>query len=386
MTPANLTQLNSVREFQKHFNQAFNLAKASQLDTVYASTQTIAGGLIVCRSFTVNSGVTLTISNPTTIICETFINNGTITMSQATENTLGLFRSSDAPRVPLREALFQSSGIHQTSGTAPGNITSTGSIAGAGGCSYGNGGLGSNNFTSTPTGYDDDGYFAGFKGKSPEGWKSFGIAHWWPIAQFRNPIVGQGSGLQYGKNYFSTSLAWQRKGFNGASYNYTINAFNIFTLNLTTVGGNPGSFLEVFSRVSILNSASGTINAQGAGGGAQAANPNGGGGGGGGVGFYCEGSLSQLGTINCSGGGGGSSGTAGSHGGGGGGGGGIFLTAPTIVNTGTNNVAGGAAGTGVNGNGNPGSLGVVVVEPYLRLWMPGEDDVVVGTRYDVATQ
>lgn len=381
MTPSNLTILNSVREFQKHFNQAFNLAAAA-LDVTYASTQTISGGLIICRNFTVNSGVVLTISNPTTIICQTFTNNGTITMSPVTENVLGLYRSSDAPRVPVHVAPFQSAVTFQVGATAPSNISTNQAHAGQGGPSFGSGGLAGNGVAAPGAADGDHGTYAGYNNSPMFGWKKLGMAFWWPIAQFRNPVLAQGAGLQFGKSFFSTSLAFQRRGVNGFFFQVTsANAFGIVTTNQTTVGGNPGSFLEVFSRVSSLNAVGATINAIGGGGGAQNSNPNGGGGGGGGVGLYSEGFVSQLGTVNCSGGGGGSSGLANSYGGGGGGGGGIFLTAPTITNSGTNTVAGGAAGTGASGNGQAGEAGVVVAEPYLRLWMPGEDDVVSGTRY-----
>lgn len=383
MTPSNLTQQASIREFQKYFNQAFNLAAAAA-DQTFASTQTIAGGLIICRNFTVNAGVTLTISNPTTIICQTFTNNGTITMSPISENVLGLFRSSDAPRIPEYEPLNMTGSTLQISATAPSNVGSSQSFAGFGGASFGNGAVGGGAFGSPTAGssWQEDGSYSGFKYRPTYGWKRLGMAFWWPIAQFRNPVLGQGAGLQFGKSYYSTSLAFQRKGTCAQSLAVAANSFVMNSPNTTTVGGNPGSFLEVFARVSITNAASGSITAIGQAGTGATNQPAGGGGGGGAVGFYSEGFISQLGTVNCSGGAGGSSGgTVNHYGGGGGGGGGIFLTAPTITNSGTNTIAGGAAGTGGFGNGLAGDSGVVVAEPYLRLWMPGEDDNISGARY-----
>lgn len=373
MTPSNLTIFNSVREFQKHFNQAFNLASAAQ-DVTYSSTQTIAGGLIICRNFTVNASVVLTISNPTTIICQTFTNNGTITMSTVTESVLGLFRSTDSPMRPTLESLFKGSGPT----SHPSATALTGALhAGAGGPSWGFGGFGGNGFSGGTT--YQEGVNEGVSQLNSKGWKDLGMAFWWPIAQFRNPVLGQGAGLQFGKSYFSTSLAFQTRGGQGGQTTAAANGnLRVSPINVAS-GGLPGSFLEVFSRVSSVNAVGATINAQGAAGNANTNSVCGGGGGGGGVGIYSEGFVSQLGTINCSGGAGGTSG-AGPTSGGGGGGGGIFLTAPTITNSGTNTVSGGAVGAGNFGSG--GGAGVVVAEPYLRLWMPGEDDIVSGTRYN----
>lgn len=371
MTPSNLTILNSVREFQKHFNQAFNLSAAA-LDVTYASTQTIAGGLIVCRNFTVNSGVVLTISNPTTIVCQTFINNGTITMSQVSENILGQFRSTDAPRLPETIGPMSATSLSF-------NGTASAQLPGCGGASWGRGGVAS---TSLASGAEyEDGDFFGFRTGPAFGWKDVGMAFWWPIAQFRNPVLGQGAGTTNGKGYYSTSLAYQKKGGGAFSATSAASSFGRITPQAVKTGGLPGSFVEVFAKVSITNAVGATINAQGAAGNTQANTNQGGGGGGGGVGFYCEGFISQLGTINCSGGNGGVNGV-GSTNGGGGGGGGIFLTAPIITNSGTNTVSGGNGGVGGAVQGQAGGSGVVVVEPYLRLWMPGEDDVVTGTRYN----
>jgi hypothetical protein len=361
-TPANLTILNSVREWQKRFNQAFNLSSASA-DQVYASTQTIAGGLIICRNFTVNAGVTITISNPTTIICQTFTNNGTITMSQVSEEVLHQYRFTDAARVPT---LFRISDGHVSYG---GGTTAVVAFGGAGGASFGDGGHGSNGQQGASVPVDGGGFY--YTQKRSPGWKTQGMALWWPVAYFRNPLLSIGGGSAGSdKPSFACSLAWQTRGSAGArGVNGTTGLYS--DNSATGSGGNPGSFLEVYSRVSVINSATGTINSQGASG-VAGTQGSGGGGGGGGVGIYSEGFVSQLGTINVSGG---SSG--GANYGAGGGGGGIFLTAPTITNTGTNTVAGGTGNTG----GQTGGSGVVVAEPYLRLWMPGEDDAVSGTRY-----
>lgn len=377
MTPSNLTILSSVREWQKHFNQAFNLAAAAQ-DVTYSSTQTIAGGLIICRNFTVNASVVLTISNPTKIICQTFTNNGTITMSPVSEDVLGDFKTTDAKQIPKNNAPFDvlSGGGGIAGGTAMSLVYSSGN----GGASFGRGGIGFISNINHTT--QQEGGFLGFRSMPSHGWKEKVTAFWYPIALFRNPVLGMGSGLNSFSGVFSTSLAMQRRGTQGGFIQAPANSpIQWSNAGASVVGGNPGSFLEVFSRVSVINSVGSIINAQGAAGGGSTSAPNGGGGGGGAVGIYSEGFVSQLGTINCSGGTGGTSGGVNSYGGGGGGGGGIFLTAPTITNSGTNTVNGGAAGTGNNGNGLAGTVGTVVAEPYLRLWMPGEDDVVQGTRY-----
>jgi len=365
VTPSNLTVMASVREWQKHFNQAFNLSSAAQ-DVVYSSTQTISGGLIICRNFTVNVGVVLTISNPTTIICQNFINNGTITMSSVAESVLHQYRHSDATRVPT---LWRSQDGHTPTQNGTTTFTQQGS-GGAGGASYGDGGFSSH---VSGTNMAPDGSGAYFRQKSSPGWKSQGMALWWPISYFRNPLLSiSGGGGDSTKPNLSCSLAWQTRGGAGARLlNQTAaNGGFIYGDNVSVgAGGNPGSFLEVFSRVSSINT--GTINAIAANG-AAGNNGSGGGGGGGCVGIYAEATLSHTGTINCSGGN-----SGGNFWGAGGGGGGIFLTAPSIVNSGTNTVSGGTGNTGAQAGG----TGVVFAEPYLRLWMPGEDDVIPGTRY-----
>lgn len=367
MTPSNLTIFNSVREYQKHFNQAFNLASAAA-DQTYSSTQTIAGGLIICKNFTVNSAVVLTISNPTTIICQTFTNNGTITMSQVTETILGKYRTTDAPKAPDIHVHGETMNTVAFGATGPGTI----GVGGSGGPSFGFGGPGGNGQLTTGSSDGINAY--GAKVVRAKGWNDLGMAAWWPISYFRNPVLSQASGNNANKPYYTSSLAWQRSGGVGGTVLGAANNVNSFSFG--SLGGSPGSFLEVFARVSINNSATGIVNAIG-GAGASTSGAGGGGGGGGCIGFYAEGTLIQAGTLNVTGGAGG---TISAVGAGGGGGGGIFLTAPTITNSGTNTIAGGALGAGGN-NGIAGQSGVLIVEPYLRLWMPGEDDVVAGTRY-----
>lgn len=371
MTPPNLTIVNSVREYQKHFNQAFNVASASQSDLVYSSTQTIAGRLIVCRSFTVNAAVVLTISNPTTIVCETFRNDGTITMSQVSESTLGKYRTTDAPVIPETRNWPEAS-VGIIASAASGNTN----FAGCGGPSFGYGGATGKNGPTNLESFTAPSY--GVRSELNKGWTYLGCPMWWPVAYFRNPVLSGSAGNSLLKPHFATSLAFQRAGQPGVQLSYSTG--HSPTQQATcVVGANPGSFLEIFARTSATNT--GTINVQGATGGAGSATIGSSGGGGGGcLGVYSEGTITFSGTVNANGGAGN---TASNLGSGGGGGGAIFYAAPTCTITATNNVAGGAAGGG-SLPGQAGGAGIVVTEPYLRLWMPGEDDVVEGTRYSTS--
>lgn len=341
MNAMNLTQMASVREYQKYFNQAFNLSNAAA-NLTYASTQTVNGGLIICRNFRIDASVTITFSNPTTIICESFTNLGTISMSTVAENILAKHR------------------MHAHLGQVPAFADVTYAAQ-----------LGVN---SSSHGY----YFRS------RGWDDVGGAAWFPIALFRNPLLGMSG---HGPTPGAVSLAFAKRG---------ADSFNTANTIIGT-GGNPGSFIEVFSRGDITNS--GGVTASGAGGGLAA-----GGGGGGGIGFYSESKIVNSAALTANGGAGGANTASAGYGGGGGphfgsggdgpsninagtpyaaggggGGGGIFLTAPVIVNTGSLTVNGGAQGQ-VN-QGAPSKAGIAIVEPYLRLWMPNEDDTTTDLRY-----
>ena len=359
----NLTTRVSVREYQKYFNQAFNLAQ-SAANLTYASTQTIAGGLIICNRFTVNSGVVLTISNPTTIICTSFTNNGTITMSAVAETSLYKHRQTDMTQVPQMQGYYD---LYQPVYV----ITAVTGVygGGPGGLSFGNGGVGG---LATGTSFDGGSYNT-LKSLQQRGLGYVSCPLWWPIAYFRNPLLGQSGGANDGKPAYACSLAFQRAGQYGVQVASAANSFSYFTQS--QAGGNPGSFLEVFSKGDVL--INGAINATGAAGTTGGAGTGGGGGGGGGgIGIYSETQITVTAvTLNVSGGAGGGSGA--SAGGGGGGGGGIFLAAPVVTQGGTLTVSGGSGST----NAQAGTSGISIVEPYLRLWMPNEDDTLTDTRY-----
>ena len=356
-----------MREYQKYFNQAFNLA-ASAADITYSSTQTIAGGLIICRRFTVNASVTLTISNPTTIVCEQFVNNGTITMSAVTEAVLSKHRQTDLPTVVKMPTPYD----FMT------NVFSTTALTthyqgGLGGYSFGDGGVGG---MSGNGAVSEGGSFRGAKFSQAKGLGHFSCPLWWPIAYFRNPILGQSGGANDGKPAFACSLAFQRKGSYSTSTLIAANDLVYQTAQFD--GGNPGSFIEVFSKGDVT--INGNINATGATGAGSGSNTSGGGGGGGGgIGIYSETKITVTAvTLSVAGGAGGT--VTSQAGGGGGGGGGIFLAAPVITQGGTLTVSGGAAGGG-GGTSQAGQAGISIVEQYLRLWMPNEDDTLTDTRY-----
>ena len=118
-------------------------------------------------------------------------------------------------------------------------------------------------------------------------------------------------------------------------------------------GSSGGGAMTILTAGAFVNN--GTIDARG---GSTAANifPGVGGGGGGVLLIGSKTSISNPGSINCSGGIGTASG-ANTGAGGGGGGGLIQLLAPTITNGGTANVAGGVGGIGGTVTGNPRSGG-----------------------------
>lgn len=260
MTPNNLSNMASIREWQKYFNQVFNLSAAST-DLTYASTQTITGGLIICRNFKVNSGVTLTISNPTTIVCESFTNAGTITMSPVTFTNLGRFRR------PIVHSLE----------------------------------------------YPTESGSASVVGK---GWDATvsGMPLWWVHALFANPITERFAPVN--NAMAGVQIAYQRPSgtvlpgsfieiFSRGSVNNNSGAFISANGATTSAVGGGGGGVCIYSETSLINA--GTLFAKGG------DATGGGGSGGGGAIFTMSPILSNTGTISAAGGGA-AGGTAGSGG------------------------------------------------------------------------
>lgn len=129
-------------------------------------------------------------------------------------------------------------------------------------------------------------------------------------------------------------------------------------------GGAGGGALYIESVGSVTFASGTTLAANGATGGGGTLNEQSGGGGGSGGGIQVR-SMNNVivaagATLSANGGDGGhSTGAAGTYGGGSGGGGIVDLSGTVVTNNGTITVAAGTAGTGVDGNGQNGSVGII---------------------------